>query len=299
MRYWFLLALGWALSFVLYGRRLKNRELPWKAALPAGLAGLILGPALAKVSYVLLLWPRQIGRYGIQALIMLDNPAEYCVFGGIAGLCIAAAVMARVGCLPVARCMDAFAPCAALMLGFIRLGEYELDTLGLGGYLTEEHPLARPPFAVQNSWEEWFWAVFLLEAAVALAVALIFALRRDRVPGLTLELTLFFLALAQILMESFRARCMKWGFVRVEQVLCAVLAVALICRACWKLRLLWPVEGAVLSVLIVVWAELGLDKWSSFPDWTVYLIMAFALVRMGVIEGILARRRSKAARAAV
>ena len=48
-----------------------------------------------------------------------------------------------------------------------RIAEVFLDMQGAGAYV-ERESFARMPFAISNEWGEWFWAVFLLEALLAL-----------------------------------------------------------------------------------------------------------------------------------
>ena len=102
----------------------------------------------------------------------------------------------------------------------------------------ENETFARAPFAISNEWGEWFWAVFLLEALAALVVAVVFSVRKkeDAIPGLRFERVVYYLCVPQIFCESLRALGMRWGFVRIEQVLCGVIIEALLIYGCLRYK---------------------------------------------------------------
>ena len=264
--YGWIIGAGALLSFGLYALRLRKRSLDPRLAL----WGLILGGALAvlgaKAGYLLLMLKQK----GFEQAIGF-SAGKLSVVCGAAALCAGIALTGRF-VNPRAKgldLLDAFAPCGALLLGFIRAGEYFLPGLGVGGDLEEGHFLARVPFGMQNEWGEWSAAVCVLEAFVALAFALVILLgpKRERFPGWTFELTAMGLALIQIHCESLLNGGMRWGFVRAEQVLCAVIVLALMLRGCLKSsraipgwKRFMPLIVTALCVAALVGVEFALDK---------------------------------------
>ena len=109
------------------------------------------------------------------------------------------------------------------------------------------------------------------------------------------ELGWTLLALPQIYCESLRARCMKWGFVRVEQLLCGLLVLALIAYACYKLgskkkRRYWPVLWGALCIGGMALVEFALDK-STLPNLLCYGVMWACLAGLAIFEITAVRKR--------
>ena len=86
--------------------------------------------------------------------------------------------------------------------------------------------------AVLNRYGEPHVAVFVWEALAALAVGLLSLSEGQVRPGQRFETAVFRLCACQILLENMRNRALSWGFVRVEQLLCAVILMALLLAAC-------------------------------------------------------------------
>ena len=154
------------------------------------------------------------------------------------------------------------------------------------------------PFALTNEWGESYPAVFMLSFLACLIVsAFAFLARREGRPGALFLRTAFYLALPQIMMESLLAECMKWGFVRVQQVLCAVVLLTVLiaeCRRCEKGTFLhaWaPLMVLLLCVAGLVGVEFALDK-SGLPAYVGYGAMAVLLIAIAVAECIAHRHES-------
>ena len=104
--------------------------------------------------------------------------------------------------------------------------------------------------------------------------------------GIRFEKTVFALALCQVLLENLRNQAMKWGFVYVEQILCAVILMALMLLACarkaggWKRFL--PALWLLLCMGGVVGEEFARQKGSSafLADFS-YVLMVLILAVMG------------------
>ncbi|MBR3740179.1 MAG: prolipoprotein diacylglyceryl transferase [Clostridia bacterium] len=294
--YWLCIAATALISFGWLAFRLGKRGMkPWSAVLGLPLSAL-LGAALGKLFYVGLLFQRVWPRFGAEALWRL-KAAEFSFFGGGVGVVLAIVLTAKCTGQKVKPFLSAFAPCGALLAAGFRAAEFFQGMLGAGSYM-ESSAFTRFPFAVANQWGEWHLAVFSLEALAALIIALVFALgkREDSVPGLHLERTVFYLCVTQIFFESLRNQCMRWGFVRIEQVLCGVTVVGLIVYGCFKakgiagFKRFWPACCSLLCVALIVLVEFGLDKFNfSTVFW--YGVMIAVLCGFSALECVCVKRR--------
>ncbi len=262
------------------------------------LFGTALAVVLAKGLYTLLLSSKVWPRYGWASLLRME-PAEFSFIGGCLGMVLGVALSAKLYQIQASRLLSLFAPAGALMAAGARVAEVFLDMQGAGAYV-ENEAFARMPFAISNEWGEWFWAVFLLEAVLALIVAVVFSVRKteDAIVSLRFEHVVYYLCVPQIFCESLRALGMRWGFVRIEQVLCGVIIEGLLIYGClqfkgnagfWKRY--WPCFAALGCVGVIVGVEFGLDKVPSISDTIWYCVMIAALVGFAVLEHFVTRRR--------
>lgn len=310
---------GTAVIFALYGlrcdRAVRFPELRQRAWLTAGLSLVFAGVfclVLARGSYALLMQELDFEYDGAEALLLLlevdiDN---VCFMGGALGVCLGvllANCLTRKGA--VLTGMDAFAPFGALLVALFRVGEGAFGSYGTGTSLPEGSPLAFFPFAleipVDGGYSYWSWAVFMLSAAFALTWAAIafFGLRSRGRKGLSLTLTLFFLALPQVLCESLRRRGMFWLFVHVEQLLCAVVLAAVLVfwivrsnRRKASLKTWLPLIVMLLCAGLLVATEFAIDgKIFDLPHVVCYLFMAAMLAVIGACGVIAAKRWNGAA----
>ncbi len=156
---------------------------------------------------------------------------QYMLYGGMAGVALAALTAARTDGVAYGKVTDAIAPFGMLLIALVRLAQ-GLAGEGYGDYLEEDSPFARFPFAIYDDYyEEWAWSLFLLAAAVALVIFVAVLVSRSRFGGDRALLALGLYACAQIILESLRRdQFLRWGFVRCSQVFSAVLALlALVC----------------------------------------------------------------------
>ena len=315
---------GSVLLFALYGLRCARaervpvlRRRPWLAALLSLVFAVLFGTVLARIGYVLLIEVPALdfeyeGLAALEELDLLDfEPDQVSFFCGAVGVCLGVLLanrLTRKGATFAG--MDAFAPFGALLVALFRLGELLLKNVGLASYyagnsLPEGSPLTFFPFAVEITTDSgtsyWAWAVCVLSAVFALAWAAIafFRLRGKGRTGLVFSLTLFFLALPQLLCESLRNRGMYWEpFVHVEQVLCGVVLLAVL--FCWALKTgrkvpafrRWlPFLATVLcfGLIIVIEFIIG-GKIIDLSRPVSYLIMLVPLAAI-VLLGITAARR--------
>ena len=259
----------------------------------------VLAIVAAKLFYVILLADSTLAVDGIEALFFTDADS-FSDFGGAAGALLGAWISAKIVKIQPAVMLDFFVPCGALCLAFFRAGEIELGTIGVGTYVDPQSVMARFPFSVTNAYGEHYYAVFLLEALLALLCGIVLLFVKRWPQGIKAETGLFFLALGQVFCESLRARCMKWGFVRIEQLLCGLLLLALLWLACKKMTGIRPYRYVPLLMGFLCVAGIGLlefalDK-SDIPVWLCYCLFLVDLVGLGLMEAYAVRNRAASAK---
>ena len=296
--------IGAAASTALFSVLLKRRRMN---EFSAGLA-LILAAALgffcAKIGYFLLQLDKMNSRYGLEGLLRIPAYQEYSFVCGCAGAVLGVLLTAKLTRQPTGRYLDAFAPCGALMAAVARGAEFFLPDVNLSSEEVELELFQRLPFAVSNEYEEWYFALFFAAAALALAV-FVFALIRKKersVPGLLMERTAFYLSLPLILLESMRNGANCWGFVRVEQVLCAVVLFLLLFFGCLKskeknvLRRFAPALIDLCCVGALVFVEFNMDRgYVPLSYFGNYAVMAAVLLIVAGCEIWSSRRRIREA----
>lgn len=300
------LMIGAVLCTGLFAWTLSRHKLPAATALYALPLGILLGTVCSKVLFVLMKAPEQFDNYGMAAFLR-TQPAEFTFVGGCVGVVLAVMLAARLCKQPVAKALDAFAPAGALMAAVVRGSTYFLDRMsmvGVGDYV-ENEALCFFPVAVENDMLfGWFYAVFMLECIFAFVCAVIVlfpAIHGRQHPGRTFLHTVFFLALPQIFCEQLLGSYIKWAFVRVEQLLCALIVFAVILYACKKnkgakLRFL-PLILTGVCMLAVIDLLFMLDNKYLFglelaPN-VCYILMIVLLVLIGAMELWSFRRLSR------
>ena len=296
--YWLFLLLSLALCTAWLAVRANKRGMKLAPVFTGVLLGAVLAFVVAKALYTVLLSSKVWPRYGWASLIRLEA-SEFSFIGGCLGMVLGMVISARLYKIQPASLLSLFAPAGALMAAGARAAECFLDMQGAGTYV-ENEAFARLPFAISNEWGEWFLAVFLLEALLALIAAVVFAVRKkeDAIVSLRFERVVYYLCVPQIFCESLRALGMRWGFVRIEQVLCGVIIEGLLIYGClqytgakgfWKR--FWPCFAALGCVVVIVGVEFGLDKAPSVPDAIWYCVMIAALVGFAALERFVTGRR--------
>ena len=199
---------------------------------------------------------------------------QYMLYGGMAGVALAAWAAARADGVAYARVTDAIAPFGMLLIAFVRLAQ-GLAGEGYGDYLEEDSPFARFPFAIYDDYyEEWAWSLFLLAALVALVIFVTVLVSKGRPDGDRTLLALGLYACAQMILESLRRdQFLRWGFVRCSQVFSAVLALfVLVCylhraRGCRPGRRVALAAGFLLAMVLCLVMEFAVEQriaWLTF-----------------------------------
>lgn len=169
-------------------------------------------------------------------------------YGGLLGALLALCIA---GGSDRAKLMETHAPSMAVLVAFARLAEGYAGQ-GYGEYWYEESTFfCRFPFMTYDPYyESWGWALFVAEAAVAVIVLILLLKKKTLFKGDGMLLFFGLYASAQVVLESLRRdEFLRWGFVRVEELLSAV---------------------TILIVLILYWIRSGRAK-------TVQKILCMAL----------------------
>lgn len=253
-------------------------------ALPLSLLGARVFYCLARLSYY-----QEIGF----AHVLFLWEGGYALWGALGGAALAAFFTARITRQSVSILMDKIAPCGALVIFLCRLAEY---TNGEGiGRLVENEALCRFPIALQNVYEEWYYAIFLLEALAALTILIALLCARIRRPGDGARLFLLLYSACQIVLESMRRdNYLCWLFVRVSQ-LTAVLVLFFLAVYGVLRRSRTPKARRMPGGMLALWCclfvlctgvcillEFAIDKSATLPVWAGYAIMALMCVGFGV-----------------
>lgn len=300
--YWIFMAAAAAVCLLWTPLRLKQKGMKAWIGLIAVPVAAALAFALAKVFYALLMYNRTLAVYGLDALLRM-RAEEFSFFGGCVGASLGMALTAKMTGQNAGKFLDAFAPAGALAIALARFAENYLGMLGTSRYDTESELLCRFPFAVSNEWDEWYLAVFVLEALIALVISVVFALRKreEKLPLLLFLRVCYYLCVTQIFCESVRMMSMRWGFVRAEQLLCGIAIFFILLYHCVKtpergfLRRFWPLLACLGLIGGLVGVEFALDR-TEIPDGYWYGAMLLILALFGAVECWCVQRRLRAAK---
>lgn len=218
-------------------------------ALPLGLIG-------ARLFYCLCRLPIYLAM-GLGNILRLWD-GGYALWGAFGGVVLAAILTAKITRQPAVKLLDALAAPAALAIALCRLAEL---TNGEGIGMEVYNPLfQRFPFAVFDAdWEVWFWAICVLEAAVALVILAILLTKKPGKSGDHAKLFVILYCSSQILLESLRRdQFLRWLFVRVSQLTAVLVLGGLMFWALYK----WMKAPA----------ELRMPKKQLIANWVVFLV---------------------------
>ncbi len=283
-----LIAAGW--YFFAAGKRWKKGQALVLAAATL-LFGTVLGAAGGRVGYLLLRiqmlrWDR------LGEALLSDSIQEFSYYGGMAGVCLGAALAAVTARVPVRDALNTFAPAGALMAAAARFAEGALGMQGVGMYVEESFFPVAVSITWDGGWVEYYLAVFLYSgffSLIACGLSLLHGKEEDR-----FRRTLFYLCMPQILFESMRIQSISWLFVRAEQLLCYLLCegtlILYAVRSSRRGIRAWLPALAGLAVCgIVVAGEFAIDGKIGFehfdiPPAAVYCVYAAALAGMAAAE---------------
>lgn len=293
------------LSAAVYGHALRRRGQQLRTAVLVPAVALAAGFAGARLFYFLVRAGFLVPMHGWGALFTL--PYDGLAFGGaVGGAVLLVRLMEKALKAEPFALLDPLAPAGLLMAFIARLGEYTVS-FGQGAFV-ENMAYQFFPLAVANEWEEWYYAVFMLEALIALTVLVYSLIMRKTPAGRQVMLTLTLFMLGQVFAESLRAESLKWGFVRVHQLFAVLAAAGVLAYYINKARR----QGAQLALLLLRFAlpfllgvaaliglEFAFDKWEEAPNSILYAGMAAVLIGMGWLVFGLERRAARAEAGAV
>lgn len=256
------------------------------------LLGMVFGILFAKLFYFLFNFFYVIEQDAGAFLLSLKTE-ELSYYGGIAGVCLAVVLSAKIFGLKPGKILNTFAPAGALMAAAARFAEYFLYPTGTG--ISLENPLPFP-LAINIVWSEDYTesvlAVCFFEGIISLAAFALCLKHRDE-PRRMLR-TLFYLCLPQVLLESLRADAIRLLFVKMEQLLCFVFVEGVLVWYGWKggrrhFASWIPALAGLIVCCFTIAEEFLLDeKLRPFgyivPQWISYLLMAAGLVVLAVME---------------
>lgn len=221
-----------------------------------------------------------------ESLVDFEQEGYLC-YGLLAGALLAAWMTSRIFRVKLAKLLDiASAPAAALLClltvleGVFGAGygwtleDWFTEGEGYSVFVLEDPSFfQRFPFGVSDYYGEWRWAVFVLLALLLTAICVAIACTKRKGDGARFSLLLLTYASLQLLGESLRQDSIpKWGFVRVNQVLSAVLILGLLIYfevktgAGYKE---WILSAALilLSFLMVTAMEFAMEGKISAIEW--------------------------------
>ena len=294
--YFLALTIGAVLCAGLFAWKLRRANLKASAAWFALPLSAVLGLVMARMAYFALEFRDMYVKHDGFAGLLSPNPQEFSIIGGCLGVILAVMMTAKITRQRALPVLDAFAPCGALMVAIARACEGLIDPMkmiGMGAWVDNES-LHFFPVAVEVEWMGTFYAVFMLEAVLALLCALgafLISHKGGFKPGRVFLHTMTFLALPQIFCEQILGDCMSWGFVKIEQLLCALIVFCVIMNACIRMRKISAYAPAVLCLVcaaVLIWMEFTLDNKLLFgieiPTIWCYVIMMAAIGCMGALE---------------
>ena len=291
------IAVSAALALLLAGKRLRAQGMKKETLSVFAVLGLPLAFLFARLLYCLIC----IDGFERQGIFYLFDftAGGYTMYGAILGGCLAALLTARHTAQSFARIADALAAPAALVIAAGRMAE-GLVGQGYGWYIEDWFDpymemslvhlenidwLLRFPFGTPDMYGEWCWAIYVVEAVLALVIFALSLRVNERLPGETAMYALLMLACAQILGESLRQDAvLRFGFVRVNQVISALIIAALLAFGCIraksKKRILTACIATILGLAIVIIMEFALEKkvvlLESWPMDVCYIVTALA-----------------------
>lgn len=273
--------------YALYLRKNGKRAVIALSALPAGA---VLGVALSKLVYLVMTQATYLSVHGFP----VSSPAPWSVFGGLFGVYLGVWLAGRLLGEKGTVCLELFAPFGMLVVAVLRAAEFSLDQYGLGELVQTETLQFFPVCWSVSMWGRsvWYMAVFVWEAAWALLLSALCLFRqKKRGPSRAngLSMTLFYFCLGQMLFESLRVECIRLGFLRLEQLISAVVCFALVFLLCKKYkngRNFWVRWLPALLILCGIGAMVGwmfaLDE-PSYTRWVVYALIILTLAGMGAV----------------
>ena len=284
-----LYAAGLAVSGLLYAYRLGRAGEKRLCALIGMILGLPLAYAGAKLFFLLQHMGLDIGNWTAERAF-LPRWEEMSFVGGCLGFVLGVWIGAKILRVPGGKALDLFAVPGCILIAFARMAETGMEIIGQG-----EMPAFLPqvfPFAIVDDWGDATLAVFTLEALAALLCALWLTLSGQKRAGCDghFEKACVVLCAVQLFLEMLVVN--YWipfiiSFIRLDQVLCAVVLLILVIRGCVRNQKAGPVIVTVLLIGLNGLMQFVQDKPYLFPlpegtDVGTLAMVVFALCSAGL-----------------
>lgn len=261
----------------------RKRRLPLPVAAAALFLASIMGFLGGRLLYLLV----EVGDIGaaLGMLFQIEDVREMGFVGVLLGVLLGFYLSEKV--YRTAGLSAALAAPGLMLVLVARLAECFVP-FGTGSYVAV--PFLRFfPVAMPDGFGDWVLSVYLLEALWALA-CLLYLLRRKKSPStMDLPLATALFALGQIYLESLRAEGLKYGFIRVSQLLAMVMLVVVLiyCARLLKGRLPRGTFARrfslfALCVVLYILAEFGLDR-LPWPNIIIRLLMLLPTALIGSV----------------
>ena len=285
-----LYAAGLAVSGLLYAYRLGRAGEKRLCALLGMVLGLPLAYAGAKLFFLLQHMGLDIGSWTAERAFF-PRWEEMSFVGGCIGFVLGIWIASKILLVPGRKALDLFAVPGCILIAFARMAEAGMEIIGQG-----EMPAFLPqvfPFAVVDDWGDATLAVFTLEALTALLCALwLFLSSRKRTGfGGQFEKACVVLCAVQLFLEMLVVN--YWipfiiSFIRLDQVLCAVVLLILVIRGCVRNQKAGPAVVTVLLIGLNGFMQFVQDKPYLFPlpegtDVSTLAMIVFALCSVGLV----------------
>ena len=306
-------ALSAVVALLVAGLQMKQAQIKTGTLSWFALLALPLGLIFARLAYCLIRFGWFFQK-GVDWLFQLTD-GGFVLYGALLGGFLAALCAARLTKQSAPKLLDALAAPAALMIALCRLAEGLADE-GYGWDMEEwfasesgmslfcpedpERWFFFPLGHYRESWDTWYWAVYIAEALIALVIFIALLRTHTKRPGNKAATFLLLYASMQALGESMRQdSVLRWGFVRVSQVLSAVVVVGVLLYWCVKARpgsgraMVKSWIGMLCCMLLIIAMEFGVEKKIVWLEWLpvsgCYLIMGIAC--LGLIVSVLPMRK--------
>ena len=284
-----LYAAGLAVSGLLFAYRLGKAGEKRLCALLGMILGLPLAYAGAKLFFLLHNAGLDIRNWSAESIFQ-PQWEELSFAGGCLGFTLGIWTAAKILHVRGGKALNLFAVPGCILIAFARMAEAGMETIGQGdmpSFLPEVFP-----FALKDAWGASL-AVFTLEAitAVCCAIWLLFTERKQGNAGTQFGKACIVLCSGQLFLEMLIVN--YWipfiiSFVHLDQVLCAVILLALVIRLSVRIKKAGPVIVTVLLIGLNALMQYVQDKPYLFPlpesvDAGTLAVIVFALCSAGMI----------------
>ena len=283
-------ALGMALALIALSLLLHRAKWPKGAAALTGALAIGCGFVVSRLFFCFM--DQGLGGPVPLKGILLVTGGGYSMMGALLGACIGAIAAAKIMKRRPAALLDLLSPALMLFVACERLGEGCIDDFGISRPLVGE--LLKGSFLAIEGDYDWVLATYLIEAFVALVLALVLlkdATQKDRRAGNTFLLFLLLFGASQVILESLRFdQHMHLSFVGLQQVIAILLLAAGV--AVLALRRIRDKRGLAITALVMlpvvacigVGLEFAIDRTTvnRYLLYAVFILVMAAPAALGV-----------------